>query len=49
MHRYAHIAPRVFDSADADSTTMRQAAYAIAVERIAAAISARGDTFCFKV
>lgn len=46
--RFADIAPQVFDRAGKDETSLRQAAYAIAVERISAAISARGDSCYFK-
>ena len=46
--RYDRIAPQCFDRAEADGTSMRQAAYAIAVERISAAIESRGDSCYFK-
>lgn len=37
-----------FERADTDGTTVRQAAYAIAVERISKAIESRGDSCYFK-
>ena len=46
--RFDRIAPQVFDRAEKDGTTMRLAAYAIAVERIATAIESRGDSCYFK-
>ncbi|APE44176.1 glutamate dehydrogenase [Sulfitobacter alexandrii] len=46
--RFERIAPQVFDRAEEDGTSLRQAAYAIAVERIAEAISIRGDSCYFK-
>lgn len=46
--RFDQIAPQVFDRAEEDKITLRQAAYAIAVERIAEAVSIRGDSCFFK-
>ncbi len=46
--RFDRIAPQCFDRAEKDETSMRQAAYAIAVERISAAIESRGDSCYFK-
>lgn len=46
--RFDRIAPQVFDRAEEDDSSMRQAAYAIAVERIAEAIESRGDSCYFK-
>ncbi|QFT59143.1 NAD-specific glutamate dehydrogenase [Sulfitobacter sp. THAF37] len=46
--RFDRITPQVFDRAEKDGSTLRQAAYAIAVERIAEAISIRGDSCYFK-
>ena len=46
--RFDRIAPQVFDRAEAEDTPLREAAYAIAVERIAAAIESRGDSCYFK-
>ncbi|MDF1726892.1 MAG: Glu/Leu/Phe/Val dehydrogenase [Sulfitobacter sp.] len=46
--RFDRIAPQVLDRAQTDETSVREAAYAIAVERIAAAISSRGDSCYFQ-
>ncbi len=46
--RFDRIAPQVFERAEADDSPMRDAAYAIAVERIAKAIESRGDSCYFK-
>ncbi|KIN60296.1 Glutamate dehydrogenase [Sulfitobacter noctilucae] len=46
--RFDRIAPQCFDRAEKDGSSMRDAAYAIAVERISAAIESRGDSCYFK-
>ena len=46
--RFDRIMAECFDRAEEDGTPMRDAAYAIAVERIAAAIESRGDSCYFK-
>jgi glutamate dehydrogenase (NADP+) len=46
--RFDRIAPQVFERAEEDDSSMRQAAYAIAIERIAKAIESRGDSCYFK-
>ena len=46
--RMVAVAKQCFDRAEKDGTPMRHAAYAIAVERIAAAIESRGDSCYFK-
>lgn len=46
--RFDLIAPQCFDRAEEDGTSMRQAAYALAVERISKAIESRGDSCYFK-
>ena len=46
--RFDRIAPQVFDRAEEDGSSIRQAAYAIAIERISKAIESRGDSCYFK-
>ena len=46
--RFDRIAPDCFDRADKDGTSLRQGAYAIAIERISKAIESRGDSCYFK-
>ncbi len=46
--RFDRIAPQCFDRAEEDGTSMRDAAYAIAVERISGALESRGDSCYFK-
>lgn len=46
--RFDLVSPECFDRAEADGTSMRQAAYALAVERISRAIESRGDSCYFK-
>ncbi|MEW9919311.1 Glu/Leu/Phe/Val dehydrogenase [Marimonas sp. MJW-29] len=46
--RFEKVAPDCFERAETDGTSMRQAAYALAVERISQAIESRGDSCYFK-
>ncbi len=46
--RMLPVAQHCFDRAEEDGLTARQAAYAIAIERIAAAIESRGDSCYFR-
>lgn len=46
--RFDRVAPACFERAEKDGTSMRQAAYALAVERISKAIESRGDSCYFK-
>lgn len=46
--RFDRVTPECFDRAEKDGTSMRQAAYALAVERISKAIESRGDSCYFK-
>ncbi|MFC6583673.1 Glu/Leu/Phe/Val family dehydrogenase [Sulfitobacter aestuariivivens] len=46
-NRFDRVTPDVFDRAEQDDTSLRHAAYALAVERIAAAIESRGDSCYF--
>ena len=46
--RFDTVAPACFERAEKDGTSMRQAAYALAVERISEAIESRGDSCYFK-